>query len=95
MYTFRGFVIPDYMMDGINRYVNEGIKPGRFLTAIICNNLSDAVGYADDNNLPNIPAFVSYFYNEAPGYCWGSPKQMEAWMLHKKLEKENKKIRDA
>lgn len=87
MYTFQEFVIPDYMIRSINRYINEGRKPGRFLTAVICNNLFDAVGQADDNNMPNIPAFVSYFYNEAPSLCWGSEENMKAWIKQKKEEK--------
>jgi len=89
MYKFREFHIPDYMMDGINRYVNDGIPPGSFLTAIICNDLSGAVSQADDNNLPNIPAFVSYFYWETPSACWGSLRKMKAWIEHKREEKLN------
>ncbi len=79
-YQFRGFYIPDRMMDSIRRYVDSGVPPGDFLAAIICNDLSEAVGRADDENLGNIPAFVSYFYNEAPSRCWHSRGNMLAWM---------------
>lgn len=71
--------IPERMMDGIQRYINDGIIPGDFLQAVICNNLREAVGRADDENLVNLPAFVMYFYNEAPGLCWGSKDKMDAW----------------
>jgi hypothetical protein len=80
MYAYREFYIPERMMGGIERYINQGIKPGSFLTAVICNDLKGAVMRADDENLPNLVAFVAYFYNEAPAPCWGSPEAMKAWM---------------
>ena len=55
-YTFREFYIPDYMMDGVERYIEQGIEPGDFLSAIITNNLSEAVRRADDEHIKNIPA---------------------------------------
>jgi len=84
MYTFKEFCISDSMMDGIERYLNDGIPPGHFLTAIICNDLTAAVLRADDTNLRNIPAFVSYFYNQAPINSWGSIKKMATWMVSKR-----------
>lgn len=82
-YEFRQFHIPDRMMDG-RIYIENGIEPGGFLTAIICNDLSGAVGQADEENLANLPAFVSYFYNEAPSPCWAAEK-MEAWMARSEV----------
>ena len=79
IYTFLDFYIPLRMMDSIERYVQHGVKPGRFLSAVISNNLKDAVAYADDENMKNIPAYVNYFYNKAPGNCWGSPEKMKSW----------------
>jgi hypothetical protein len=79
-YDFGAFYIPERMMGSIQRYVELGIPPGDFLTAIICNDLREAVGRADDENMANIPAFVSYFYNEVPSQCWGSRENMDAWM---------------
>lgn len=84
-YRFQQFYIPERMMPGIRRYINEHIEPGRFLCMVICNNLKEACGQADDENLCNLPAYVGYFYNEAPALCWGSKKKMEAWL---KLKKE-------
>lgn len=80
MYKFRDFEISDHMGAAINRYVNEKLEPGGFLTAVICNDLSGAVAQADDNNLKNIPAFVAYFYNETPSSCWGSKEKMDNWL---------------
>ena len=91
MYKINNFYIPERMMGGINRYIENGIVPGSFLTAIIQNNLSEAVGQADDENLKNIPAYVSYFYNEAPATCWGSKTQMEKWVERFKILAEETK----
>ena len=85
-YTFRDFYIREDMMGGITRYIETGIPPGGFLSGIISNDLREAVSNADDENLHNIPAFVAYFYNEAPSACWGSPEQMQDWMKAKREE---------
>ena len=78
-YSNNGFYIPTRMMPGIERYITSGIKPGDFLTAVIDNDLREACGRADDENLRNLPAYVYYFYNEAPALCWGSPERRKAW----------------
>lgn len=79
-YFFRDFRIRPDMIDAILRYIDDRIEPGGFLTAVICNDLREAVGRADDGNLANLPAFVAYFYNEAPSNCWGSKEKMDAWL---------------
>ena len=84
----KDFYIPERMMGSIERYVENGIIPGRFLKAIIENNLSDAVGQADIENLQNIPAYVSYFFNEVPSACWGSKKKMDKWVEDKRKEQK-------
>lgn len=79
-YTFRGFTIPDYMMDGLKLYIENRIPPGHFLSAVISNDLAEAVSRADDTNIRNIPAYLGYLYNEAPSGCWGSKEKMNAWL---------------
>jgi hypothetical protein len=79
-YRFRRWYISDRMMGSIQRYIHERIKPGRFLTAVICNDLSDAVGQADDENMANLPAYAAYFYNELPSDSWGSMSKMNEWL---------------
>lgn len=78
-YEFRGFTASAHMIDSIDAFVAEGRPVGHFLTAVLSNNLQDAVAHADDQNLANLPAFVGYLYNEVPGSCWGSPVKVAAW----------------
>jgi len=79
-YGNREHYIPKRMMGGIQRYINDRIRPGDFLCCIISNNLKNSIGYADEENMENIPAFVDYFYNNAPHNCWGSEKIMNKWL---------------
>jgi len=53
---------------------------GDFLTAVLHNNLTEAVARADDENIKNLPAFVGYLYNEAPSLCWGSKERVAEWL---------------
>lgn len=81
MSSIRYDLIPvDYMRDAVKRYIEYGISPGGFLTAVITNNLSEAFGRADLNNTSAMREWVRWFYNEAPAPCWGSLEAMEAWM---------------
>ena len=80
IYKFRQFYIPERMMGGLLRYINNRIPPGDFLSAVLCNDLREACGMADDENLENIPAYIGYLYNEAPAPCWGSREKVQAWL---------------
>ena len=80
MYKFREFYIRDQMMDSIRNYIDRKIPAGSFLSAVICNDLVSAVSNADDENIKNIPAFASYFYQYAPTSCWGSLEKMKIWL---------------
>ena len=78
--------LPEHIKGGVQRYIENGIPPGSFLTAVIQNNLKESFAWADDINIARMFDIVSFFYNEAPGNCWGSKKDMESWINHKGLE---------
>lgn len=75
------YPIPSYMLERMQEWANQTNvnAPGDFLWAIITNNLRDAVQRADNYNIHLIPAYVSWFYNEAPSACWGSVEKATAW----------------
>jgi hypothetical protein len=81
--------IPELTMVGITRYVTQGIPPGGFLTAVICNDLHEAVGRADAHNILALHSIVAYFYNNTPSACWGSPAEMKDWMTARREEPSN------
>jgi hypothetical protein len=78
-FRHHGLHVPEHLHNAIRAYIDNHRVPGDFLQAVICNNLMNAASRADSQSLPNLLAIVSYFYNEAPGNCWGSKEQMEWW----------------
>jgi len=71
--------LPEGLEGGLERWLKHGIDPGSFLMAVIENNLTEAVGRADHNNLRYLPNIVSYFYNNVPRTAWGSKERADAW----------------
>ena len=78
--TINYELLPADLRPGAQRYIEQGVAPGGFLSAVIGNDLALAMGRADSTNLERLRDIVSFWYNEAPGKCWGSREKMEAWM---------------
>ena len=72
--------VPEHLRGGIRRYVTQGVEPGGFLCAVIANDLRDSFGQADEDSRAGLFQIVSWFYNYAPGNCWGSVEAREAWI---------------
>lgn len=69
---------------GVERYLEFGVPPGGFLTAVICNNLKEAVGRADDTNQALLVDIIGWWYNEAPAASWGSREHMDRWIVSRR-----------
>lgn len=78
-YRFRNMEIPQNMVESLLRYKETGLLPGDFLQAVICNDLVEACGRADDYNIDVIPAYASFLYSELPITAWGSREKMLAY----------------
>ena len=74
---------PKNIVHTIDRYVNNGLQPGGFVTAVLTNDLTSAVMLADSNNLENLPHIVAYIYDSVPSNCWGSKDRVRAWVEKK------------
>ena len=82
-------LLPGHIRGGAQRWIENGIQPGSFLTAVIRNDLTDSFAQADDINVYRMFDIVKFFYNEAPESCWGSRERMIAWeKMHEKRRKE-------
>jgi hypothetical protein len=68
------------LLGAIERYVNQGILPGSFLEAVLCNDLKQACACADTDNRRQLFEIVQYLYWEVPSLCWGSPERVAAWL---------------
>ena len=80
--------IPPHTRDAARLYVEHGIQPGSFLTAVICNDLAGAIGRADDMNAAAMQDWVNFFYNDTPSTCWGSPAKFNAWTAQGGMNQE-------
>jgi hypothetical protein len=82
-YRFNEFLARAEMIDALRSYAYSHTPVGGFLQACLENNLSDACGHADSDNLRNLPAIVAFIYNEVPSNAWGSPKAYLDWITPK------------
>ncbi len=79
--------IPSHMMEGLRNYLEHGIPPGSFLTAVLENDFVNAVGQADHINRNSLFAWASVLWNELPENAWGSPAKVKDWMERARLRK--------
>lgn len=73
-------MIPAHCQAGLRRYIEDGIKPGDFLYAVITNNLRRAVEKADEQNRAALSSYVTFLFNYAPAACFGSAKVVGEWI---------------
>lgn len=72
--------IPKSVVESLDRYVNHGIEPGGFVTAVLENNLMEAIGRADHININYLKDICGHIYNNLPASCHGSPAKVEQWL---------------
>ncbi len=82
----RSSEIPEYMMGPLIGWVLRGGPTGSFLTAVLENDFSGALGHADQANLASLRPWHICLHNFIPGNCHGSPEIVAAWREHKGLE---------
>jgi hypothetical protein len=87
------YLIPENMHNGILNYIIDGTIPGSFLQAVLNNDLKGAIVNADDTNITRLIAYVNFFYNAAPGNCWGSKELVINWHIHGGLRHTNSQTR--
>jgi len=76
----RYHTIPDHMRAGAQRYVERGIRPGDFLSAVLSNDLMGAFQKADVINFNAMEYWARWLHDEAPAGCYGSPEKFKAWI---------------
>ncbi len=88
-------LIPAHMRVEITAYVETGRPVGHFLTAVLSNDLSEAVARADDENTAALAGWVRFLYNYVPQGCWGSPGAVEGWMADSARRREAEAARES
>lgn len=74
------YPIREDLLGALERYLNNGIMPGSFMTAVLENNLKEAFGRADIENSSNLRNIVGYIYHHIPSPAWGSPEKVKAYV---------------
>jgi len=72
--------VPEHLQEGLEAYVLTGRPVGNYLTAVLENDLLEAVSRGDDTSLAGIKGTVQFLYNYTPRNCWGSREKVSAWM---------------
>lgn len=79
------YPIREDLYGALERYLNNGIMPGSFLTAVLEDSLSGAFGQADMSNSANMKNIIGYVYNHMPSNSWGSREIVNQYL--KQLKK--------
>ena len=74
-----GTGIPVNLHQPIVDYVQFGMPLGGYLTAIVSNDLTGAIGQCSTGDMTEIKFIVDFFYNNIPGSCWRSREAMTKW----------------
>lgn len=79
--TLEGtYLLPAHMIAGLERWVEYGVIPGRFLVAILENRpWMEVLDAADEVNQRALLAWRQWFYVHASRQWYGSPEAVAAW----------------
>jgi hypothetical protein len=78
--------IREDIKEALDCYAKTGGPLGGFLTAVVENNLMEALGRADSYNRATIYQICQYIYNELPSNCHGSPEAVREWRKQFEME---------
>ncbi len=77
---FTDNLIPEHMIAEMQRYMERGVKPGDFLTALLSNDLMGVASTAGRANRYLLPDYYSWLYRYAPSSSFGSPEAVNKWI---------------
>ena len=73
-----GGFLPYHLRGGMRRWIEDGIQPGSFLTAVLEGELFEAVIHADEQASAALAEIVRWCYEELPA-SFGRPNSMKVW----------------
>ena len=79
-FEFRNMVVRPSTIRAIDLYLAGHVPPGPFISAVLSNDLAEACGRADGENMRSLPAIIAYITGHAPVECWGSGAKVKAWL---------------
>ena len=78
--------LPLHMQDAMERYMERGIEPGSFLSAVLCNDFMSAVERADHINRERLVDYAHWLYQCAPPASFGSVYKFRSWIKERRLQ---------
>jgi hypothetical protein len=81
-------VVSQDIIKGLSDYYTHHRDPGRFLRAVLSNDLLQAHATADDYNERTLGTIVRACYNCLPPFCWGTSEKVERWLAQRNPEPE-------
>lgn len=69
--------IPPQILEGLRNYAWYGRPTGGFVRAVLCNDLSEAVGRADPNSLAALKEICIFVYCCFPSRIWKSKEAVD------------------
>lgn len=73
-------VLPKRVHEGIHTYIDEHVRPGSFLRAVLANDLYTAVANADPESERCLPNIAKYVVNTVPRKARDTRKRVGKWM---------------
>lgn len=83
--------LPEHMRETARAYAEEGLPPGGFLTAILCNDLAAAASRADGVNQAALFDWANWLYSALPRSAWGSAENVLAWIEAHAAQREEER----
>jgi len=80
--------IPPLVLEAIDRFVEQGVRPGDFTYHVLCNDLHGAVMRADLYSLASIYPICQYLFNALPSGCWGTKEKVDAHIQRGKIARK-------
>ena len=71
--------VPRYTLECLERWSEDRLPPGGFISAVLRHDLFAAVAAGDPDNLDCLVEIVQVVYNYLPADCHGSREAMEEW----------------
>ena len=75
--------VPEHLVSGLALYLVARLPPGHFLTAVLSNDLREAIGHGDAASIAGLKPLVVYLFNRVRGDAWGSAQKVTDWLSGK------------
>jgi len=72
--------VPPHLHNGLINYLIHRYPAGHFLTAVLSNDLVDAVRRGDNDSRAGLSRIVCFLDGFVDRGCWGSKQRVSEWL---------------